>query len=177
MSYDLENLKKNRGGATLEVPEKEVSPAGLYKHPDSGEELITKDHPLFGNAQSEGAVRAGFEYVRAVDTSEVKSIVEQVLESKVAASDDLRGLSARLRELEDTKKVNEAERNELEQLRAEKAHREAQPEVTQSADLAKEAGADKAETLVKTNGPATDAKAGTDVAGEVKVDAKKKESK
>lgn len=37
--------------------------AGVYKHPETGVEVVARPHPKFGNAQADGFVNAGFVYV------------------------------------------------------------------------------------------------------------------
>lgn len=160
MAYDTESLKKgnNAPGATLETSDKEVAPAGLWRHPESGEEVITKDHPLFGNVQSEGIIRAGFEFVRTVDPSEHKSIVEQILEGKTSNEAQLAQLAAQIRELQSSKETSTAERDELAQLREEKRLRDLQSTdgAADSKVDAVKAGEAQGEKLVEENGHATD---------------------
>ena len=75
MSYDTAKLRSAKPGQTAENSDNEVEGAGLYRHPN-GTELITIEDPLFGNAQSEAALRVGFEYVRPAEPGEVKSIID-----------------------------------------------------------------------------------------------------
>lgn len=151
MAYDLSNLKGNKGGNTLEVSEQESPEAGVYEHPETKEQIITTSHPLFGDAQSEGIVRLGFVRIRAAEQGEVKSIVEQILETKsetqVAASE-----KEELAQLRQEKAANDAK--ELAELKAEKkAAKEAADEAKKLADeeaaktaAALEAGKTKTET-------------------------------
>lgn len=36
---------------------------GIYRHPETGVELVAKQHPKFGSAQADGFVRVGYVYV------------------------------------------------------------------------------------------------------------------
>lgn len=36
---------------------------GIYRHPETGVELIARRHRKFGNAQADGYVQVGFKYV------------------------------------------------------------------------------------------------------------------
>lgn len=111
------------GGQTLEVSDKPATPAGLYRHPESGQEMITLWDPLFGDAQSEAAVRVGFVRVGDAPEGAVKSVVESILESREKDS-SVAGIASRLAKLEglaEDKKAVEAEnaqlKQELERLR------------------------------------------------------------
>ena len=72
--------------------------AGLYRHPETGAEIVTLYDPLLGNAQSEGVSRLGFVRVGDTPTGYIKSIVEINIEKNAenAANDD----KARLDKLE-----------------------------------------------------------------------------
>lgn len=35
---------------------------GVYKHPETGEELVAHNHPKFGSAMADGFVRVGYVY-------------------------------------------------------------------------------------------------------------------
>lgn len=77
--------------------------AGLYRHPVTGAELVTKEDPLFGNAQSEAVVRVGFERVGDTPTGYEKTLVEvnaSTAKTSNASEEDLKGLQARLKVLE-----------------------------------------------------------------------------
>ena len=111
------------GGQTLEVSDKPATPAGLYRHPESGQEMITLWDPLYGDAQSEAAVRVGFVRVGDAPEGAVKTVVESILESREKDS-SVAGIATRLAKLEglaEDKKAVEAEnaqlKQELERLR------------------------------------------------------------
>lgn len=85
--------------------------AGLYRHPVTGAELVTKEDPLFGNAQSEAVVRVGFERVGDAPTGYEKTLVEvNAANAKTsnASEEDLKGLQARLKVLEAEKESAQA---------------------------------------------------------------------
>lgn len=55
---------------------RKVNLPGLYRHPESGAELIVKATPKFGTPMADGAVQVGFRYVgpapeKKVETKEV----------------------------------------------------------------------------------------------------------
>lgn len=141
MAYDLEKLKSARGGQTAETSDNGSPKAGVYKHPETGEEIITTSHPLFGDAQSEGIVRLGFVRERDAEQGEIKSIVEQILETKsetqVAASE-----KEELAQLRQEKAAADAK--ELAELKAEK---KAAKEAAEAEKLAAEEAAKTAAAL------------------------------
>lgn len=102
MAYDLENLKNNKGGATLENSDKAPTPGGVYRHPETGVEVTTLSDPLYGDVQSEGLVRVGFEYVGPAPEGSVKSIVEVILDEK-SKDNSTAGLASRIAALEGVK--------------------------------------------------------------------------
>lgn len=102
MAYNTENLKNNRGGSTLETSDQAATPAGVYRHPETGAEVTTLYDPLFGDVQSEGIKRLGFEYVGPAPEGSVKSIVELVLDEKTK-NDSTAGLADRIAKLEGVK--------------------------------------------------------------------------
>ncbi len=46
-----------------------VNPAGVYRHPESGKELIANQHPKFGSAMADGFVAVGYKYVGPAPTA------------------------------------------------------------------------------------------------------------
>jgi|ERR1044072_2284272 hypothetical protein len=83
--------------------------AGLYRHPQTGEELVTKSDPLWGNAQSEAVVRVGFEYVGPAPKDYEKTLPElNAAQQLNKDTEDLKGIQARLNALEYEKAVAEA---------------------------------------------------------------------
>jgi hypothetical protein len=121
MTYNIKDLKGKEGGATLESSDRDATPAGLYRHPVSGKEMITMFDPLYGNVQSEGVVRLGFEYVGPAPKGSVKTIVEQNRNSRIYGQDTVVSDKARLDSLE------------LESLRREKVEREKVEEADKAA--------------------------------------------
>lgn len=97
-------LKASAPGQTAEETNSATGTAGLYRHPISGAEVITLSDPLYGDAQSEAALRVGFVRVRDTQPGEVVQInlVQEVTAAKsgVGASDDMKGLLARMNALE-----------------------------------------------------------------------------
>lgn len=107
-----DKLKRSKPGETQEETQSLTGQAGLYRHPGSGEELITLYDPLTGDAQSEAAIRVGFERVRDAKPEEVKVLATASLQNetdKAAYSDNtdaIKGIQARLN-------ANEAETAQL----------------------------------------------------------------
>lgn len=62
------NPNGRAAGQAAEQTNSTTGPAGVYVHPVTGVEVITTWDPLFGDAQSEGAIRVGF--IRKSDTPE-----------------------------------------------------------------------------------------------------------
>lgn len=110
-----------------------VGKAGLYRHPESGEEAHTLSDPLFGEAQSNAFEQLGFVRVRDSRPEEVKTVVDFSLAANAGQTDSLKGLSARLDQLEGV-----AERNK--ELEAQVA--KLQKEATDRLDSTTEAGHD-----------------------------------
>ncbi len=118
MAYNVKNLKGKEGGATLEVSDRPSTPGGLYRHPEAKDakgnpiEMITLSDPLWGDTQSQAAMRLGFEYVGPAPEGSIKTIVEQNANSRIYNTDTVVSDKARLDQLE------------LESLRREKIERE-----------------------------------------------------
>jgi hypothetical protein len=166
MGYNVENLKKNKPGETAETSDNVTGGAGLYRHPETGKEVITLYDPLFGDAQSEGIVRLGF--VRVSDASEgsIKTIIEQNQNSRIYNSNTVESDKARLDQLE------------LAELRREKREREeAEAEAAEADKKAAEEkeAAEKAEAEAKAQAE-KDAKLKAE-ADKKAADAKKEEGK
>lgn len=53
-----------------------VNPSGVYRHPDTKEELVTQATSKFGNPQADAIVRLGFVYVGPADEKKVKPAVD-----------------------------------------------------------------------------------------------------
>lgn len=101
---------------------------GLWVHPN-GTSAITQDDPLFGNAMSQSFKRLGFVWQREALPGEVKQLPELALAARKTEESSVKGLDARLSQLEDdaaAKAKENAELNaELVTLRQEKADRDA----------------------------------------------------
>jgi hypothetical protein len=87
--------------------------AGLYRHPDTGAELVTKFDPLFGDAQSEGVARVGF--VRVGDApTDYEVTLPQInasakSENTTNESETVKGLQARMTLIENEKAATAAQ--------------------------------------------------------------------
>lgn len=98
--------------------------SGVYRHPETGREVIVQDDPLYGNAQAQGFVRVGFKFVREAKPEEITTLPELAADSRKAGESDVKGLSARLDKLEEVADENKSLKAEIEELRQEKADRE-----------------------------------------------------
>ena len=48
---------------TVEEKSNQKNLPGVYRHPETGVELVAKQHPKYGSAQADGFVRVGYVYV------------------------------------------------------------------------------------------------------------------
>lgn len=94
-----------------------VPGSGLYRHPESGQEMIVQSDPLWGNTQAQGAARLGFKFVREAHEDEIKTLPELAMDSRKAEEGNLKGLSARLDALETVAEDNKTLTNEVAELR------------------------------------------------------------
>lgn len=166
MGYNVENLKKNKPGETAETSDNPGPTAGLYRHPETGKEVITLSDPLFGESQSEGIVRLGFVRVGDAPEGSIKTIIEQNQNSRIYNSNTVESDKARLDQLE------------LAELRREKREREeAEAEAAEAEKKAAEEkeAAEKAEAEAKAQAE-KDAKLKAE-ADKKAADAKKEEGK
>lgn len=121
MAKSLDQLQASKGGSSVESngfgsQEKQQNPSGLYRHEKSGAEVITKWHPLFGAAQADAFVRLGFEFIREATPEELTEKLDFTPAQKEAApssGEELKGIYARLNELESKNEALEAENAEL----------------------------------------------------------------
>ncbi len=106
MAVDNETLKRSKPGATPEEVNSLTGKAGLYRHPESGQEAICTWDPLLANTQAEAFLRLGFEFVRDVEPGEIKTPIAASLEAEAAKGRtaasvaDVKGIQARLENLE-----------------------------------------------------------------------------
>jgi hypothetical protein len=145
MGYNVENLKKNKPGETAETSDNVTGGAGLYRHPETGKEVITLYDPLFGDAQSEGIVRLGFVRVGDAPEGSIKTIIDINQNSRIYNSNTVADDKARLDALElDSLRREKREREEAENATAEEAkaaEAEAKAKVDEEAKLKAEAEA------------------------------------
>ncbi len=153
MGYNVENLKKNKPGETAETSDNVTGGAGLYRHPETGNEVITLSDPLFGDAQSEGIVRLGFVRVGDAPEGSIKTIIDTNQNSRLYNSNTVADDKARLDQLE------------LAELRREKREREEAENAT-----AEEAKAAEAEAKAKAD---EEAKLKAEAEAKAKADEKK----
>lgn len=118
---DNDKLKRSKPGATAEKAENlaNTGAAGLYRHPETGNELATKHDPLLGDAQSEAVMRLGFVRVSDVPEGYEKTMASPSEESssvdsrKPASQGSVKGVEARLDKLESNNDALEAENARL----------------------------------------------------------------
>jgi hypothetical protein len=91
--------------------------AGLYRHPESGEEMHTLSDPLFGEAQSNAAVQLGFVRVRDSKPEEIKSVLDFSVANVATENESLKGLAARVNQLEGVAEENKKLTAEVEKFR------------------------------------------------------------
>lgn len=115
-----DRLSESTPGATA-TEEGGIGRAGLYRHPESGQEAHTLSDPLFGEAQSNAFEQLGFVRIRDTRPDEIKSIVDYSVAANVGQTDSLKGLSARLDQLEGVASDNKRLEAEVAKLRAEAA--------------------------------------------------------
>lgn len=152
MAYDTEQLKTNKGGATLETSDTAPTPAGLYRHPESKQEVVTLFDPLYGDVQSEGIKRLGFEYVGPAPEGSTKSIVEVILDEK--KNDSTAGLADRIAKLEGVQANADATAAENADLRKQLAALQAKDTQTvESGELAKTEAVKQTEARGPENTP------------------------
>lgn len=89
-------IEKNTGA--------QLGVAGLYRHPESGQEEILITDPLYGDPQVKAYTRIGFVFVREATPDEVKAIA--ITPASGASINDLKGLQARIDLLENEKREN-----------------------------------------------------------------------
>lgn len=53
-----------------------ILPSGVYRHPDTGEELVTQATANFGNPQADAITRLGFQYVGPADATKLNPSVD-----------------------------------------------------------------------------------------------------
>ena len=116
----MANLKRATNAVSqedTEDPRFQLATEGLYRHPDSGAELAVFADPITGNAQAQGLLRVGFVRVGDVPTGYDKTVIvnhdfasEAAKGPVVATEDAMKGLLARVKQLEDEKNVAEAEK-------------------------------------------------------------------
>lgn len=131
MAKTTEQLQNSKAGNTAEqngfgAAEKPWRKAGVYKHKESGDEIIVKVHPKFGDAQAAAVERVGYVYDREVKEGEVKDLevlltasAEGSKPSNDSSDETLKGIQARLTALESENKTLRDEKAAL-QAEAEK---------------------------------------------------------
>src|SRR5438128_843657 len=74
----MSDYKRPQKGVSIDREDSDnaPAPAGLWRHPQTGQEVATLSHPLYGDAQSEGFRRAGFERVGDVPEGYIKTVVD-----------------------------------------------------------------------------------------------------
>lgn len=119
MAVDNETLKRSRPGATPEEVNSLTGKAGVYRHPESGQEAICTWDPLLGNTQAEAFLRLGFVFVRDAEEGDIKTPIAASLEAEAAKDrtaasvGSVKGIEARLDNVEAANAALTAERDSL----------------------------------------------------------------
>lgn len=104
MAYKVPTAN-DKPGETAEVSDLPQAPAGVYQHAN-GQTAIIQTDPLLGDGQAQAFMRAGFEFVREADPSEISTLETASIDhaNKVTANkadaDDVKGLLARVNAIE-----------------------------------------------------------------------------
>lgn len=139
--YDTSNLERSKPGETREKQNGPSHPAGVYKHPQTGAEVITLEDPLYGNAQSEAFARVGFVRVRDAKPEEIKTLPALAFERKERVEMDSGDTAARLAKIELEQAREKAARLEKELAEA-RAQTSNKTEGVTSESVAKDANQD-----------------------------------
>lgn len=51
---------------------KRSNPEGLYRHSETGKEVVIKNHPKFGSAMADGFVAVGYQFVGPAEIAPAK---------------------------------------------------------------------------------------------------------
>lgn len=155
------NQTERSGKRTAKAPE-----SGLYRHPESGQEAFVQGDPLWGNAMAQGFTRLGFVFVRDLEEGDVKTLPEMAIDNRAASDADMKGLNARLAQLEaDVEKKSELEK-EVAQLRAELAQKDADAEAVKEAQAKKDEKAAEKQAETDKKGVADAGKSASTVAAD-----------
>lgn len=157
-----------------------VPGSGVYRHPESGQEAIVQSDPLWGNTMAQGFARLGFKFVREAKAGEIKTLPEIAAEARSAEADTLKGITARLNEM-DTKVSTTLEENksltaEVEELRAKLAEAEAEKAAAVKAAKAESKTAKADDERIKKAGAANTTDAATESANKAKANAEAAQS-
>lgn len=130
MAKSTDQINASKAGQTAESngfgsQERPLRSSGVYQLKDGEgnvvDQQIVKVHPVFGDSQAAAFERVGYVYLRPAEKGEVKEIevtAQPATASTVNASEDLKGIQARLSALEKENKT----------LRDEAAGRDAEEE-------------------------------------------------
>lgn len=149
-AYNVDNLKSAQAGQTREEGGRDVPGAGLYRHPESGQEAIVIDDPLWGNTQAQAFSRLGFKYVRPAEEGEIKTMPELAMDQRKAEESSLKGLEARIGKLEGVQEENTKLTSEVEQLRKQlEDERQARADAEEAAKKAQAAAKEDQKAIAK----------------------------
>lgn len=116
MAYDTVKLGDRVNKVTAEVGGKGT--AGLYEHPASGEQMATFSDPLFGEAQSNAAVQLGFVRIGDVPEGYAHYVDISELTRDQGSTDSMKGLTARMNQLETVQSDNDKLKAQIAELQA-----------------------------------------------------------
>jgi len=139
-----------------------AAPAGWWVHPETGNRAITLEDPLFGNAQSQAFLQAGFVFERDANPDEVQTLPQLALEQNHADRENFKGLSARMSALEGVADENAALKRRIAEL---EAQGNSNDPATQSGNDAKKAAFNRVDADMQLN-PGDDTTPGGDETSE-----------
>lgn len=126
-TYNTKSLQERVNQSAPE--EGGLGQAGLYQHPEAIDqstgklaEMVTKWDPLFGDAQSNAAERLGFVRIGDAPEGYEKPIDLAQLTRTAGETDNLKGLSARVSQLEGVAERNKELEAEILRLQEEQKH-------------------------------------------------------
>lgn len=67
---------------------RQLNKPGVYKHPETGAEVVARQHPKFGNAMADGLARVGFVFDREAPSKADELVQKQQAKTEQAGTSD-----------------------------------------------------------------------------------------